>query len=76
MMRAKSPPLPPDSRHETRTRCGERKATRSMYMVRHLKSREIGKIEGREFTLPIQKNSQIQFVSPTQVPMRYLTIAA
>lgn len=41
-------------------------------------SRDLRKIEGREFTLRIQKNSQdsVRFTDETQVPMRYRTVAA
>jgi hypothetical protein len=44
----------------------------------YLKSRDLKKIEGREFTLRIQKNSQdsVRFSDETQVPMRYRTVAA
>jgi hypothetical protein len=44
----------------------------------YLKSRELKKIEGKEFTLRIQKNSQdsVRFTDETQVPMRFRTIAA
>ena len=57
----------------------ERKAAQTKSMVLYyLKSRELRKIEGREFTLRIQKNSQdsVRFPDETQVPMRYRTIAA
>jgi Siphovirus Gp157 len=44
----------------------------------YLKSRDLKKIEGREFTLRIQKNSQdsVRFIDETRVPMRFRTIAA
>jgi len=43
----------------------------------YLKSRELRKIEGREFTLRIQKNSQdsVRFTDETQVPVLYRTVA-
>ena len=67
------------SRLQERARSSERKATQTKYMVMYyLKSREIRKIEGKEFTLRIQKNSQdsVRFTDETQVPMRYRTVAA
>ena len=67
------------SRLQERARSGERKATQTKYMVMYyLKSRELKKIEGREFTLRIQKNSQdsVRFTDEAQVPMRYRTVAA
>jgi hypothetical protein len=44
----------------------------------YLKSRDLKKIEGREFTLRIQKNSQdsVRFTDETQVPLRYRTVSA
>ena len=66
-------------RLQERARSSERKATQTKYMVMYyLKSRELRKIEGREFTLRIQKNSQdsVRFIDETQVPMRYRTVAA
>jgi len=67
------------SRLQERARSSERKATQTKYMVMYyLKSRELKKIEGREFTLRIQKNSQdsVRFTDETQVPMRYRMVAA
>jgi len=67
------------SRLQERARNSERKATQTKYMVMYyLKSRELKKIEGREFTLRIQKNGQdsVRFTDETQVPMRYRTVAA
>src|SRR5215469_14227866 len=64
--------------HE-RARSSERKVTQTKYMViYYLKSRELKKIEGREFSLRIQKNSQdsVRFTDETQVPMRYRTVSA
>ena len=67
------------TRLQERARSSERKATQTKYMVMYyLKSRDLRKIEGREFTLRIQKNSQdsVRFTDETQVPMRYRTVAA
>ena len=67
------------SRLQERARSSERKATQTKYMVMYfLKSRDLRKIEGREFTLRIQKNSQdsVRFTDETQVPMRYRTVSA
>ena len=67
------------SRLQERARSSERKATQTKYMVMYyLESRELKKIEGREFTLRIHKNSQdsVRFSDETQVPMRYRTVAA
>ena len=67
------------ARLQERARSSERKATQTKYMVMYyLKSRELKKIEGREFTLRIQKNSQdsVRFTDETQVPMRYRTISS
>ena len=67
------------NRLQERARRCERKAiqTKSM-VVYYLKSRDLKKIEGREFTLRIQKNSQasVRFSDATQVPMRYRMVAA
>ena len=67
------------NRLQERARSSERKATQTKYMVMYyLKSRELRKIEGREFTLRIQKNSQdsVRFPDETQVPMLYRIVAA
>jgi hypothetical protein len=67
------------SRLQERARSCERKATQTKSMVMYyLKSRDLKKIEGREFTLRIQKNSQdsVRFIDESQVPMCYRTIAA
>jgi Gp157 protein len=66
------------NRLQERARSSERKATQTKYMVMYyLKSRDLRKIEGREFTLRIQKNSQdsVRFTDESQVPMRYRTVA-
>ena len=65
------------NRLQERARSSERKATQTKYMVMYyLKSRELRKMEGREFTLRIQKNSQdsLRFTDETQVPMLYRTV--
>ena len=67
------------NRLQERARTSERKAAQTKYMVMYyLKSRDLKKIEGREFTLRIQKNSQdsVRFTDETQVPMCYRTVAA
>jgi Siphovirus Gp157 len=67
------------SRLQERARRSERKATQTEYMVMYyIKSRKLKKIEGREFTLRIQKNGQdsVRFTDETQIPMRYRTVAA
>lgn len=66
------------SRLQERARSSERKVTQTKYMVMYyLKSRDLKKIEGREFTLRIQKNSQdsVRFNDETQVPMRCRTVS-
>jgi hypothetical protein len=67
------------TRLQERARTSDRKATQTKYMVMYyLKSRDLKKIEGREFTLRIQKNSQdsVRFTDETQVPMCYRNVAA
>ena len=67
------------NRLQERARLSERKSAQTKYMVMYyLKSRDLKKIEGREFTLRIQKNSQdsVRFTDETQVPMRYRTVSA
>lgn len=67
------------NRLQERARSSERKATQTKFMVMYyLKSRDLKKIEGREFTLRIQKNSQdsVRLIDETLVPLRYRTIAA
>lgn len=67
------------TRLQERARSSERKATQTKYMVMYyLKSRDLKKIEGREFTLRIQKNSQdsVRFTDETQVPLQYRTVSA
>jgi Siphovirus Gp157 len=60
------------SRLQDRARICDRKVIQTKNMVLYyLMSRELKKIEGREFTLRIQKNSQdsVRFTDETQVPM-------
>ena len=67
------------TRLQERARSSDRKVTQTKYMVMYyLKSRDLRKIEGREFTLRIQKNSQdsVRFTDETQVPMRYRNVSA
>jgi Siphovirus Gp157 len=67
------------SRLQERARSSERKATQTKYMVMYyLKSHDLKKIEGREFTLRIQRNSQdsVRFTDETQVPIRFRTVTA
>ena len=67
------------NRLQERARSSERKVIQTKYMVMYyLKSRDLRKIEGREFTLRIQKNSQdsVRFTDETLVPMHYRTVAA
>jgi hypothetical protein len=46
--------------------------------IGYRKRRELKKIEGREFTLRIQKNNRdsVRLTDETQVPMRYRTVSA
>jgi hypothetical protein len=65
------------NRLQERARNSERKATQTKYMVMYyLKSRDLKKIEGREFTLRIQRNSQdsVRFTDETRVPMPFRTV--
>jgi hypothetical protein len=67
------------SRLQDRAQSCDRKATQTKFMVMYyLKSRDLKKIEGREFTLRIQKNSQdsVRFTDETQVPMRFRSVEA
>jgi Siphovirus Gp157 len=60
------------ARLQDRARSCDRKVTQTKNMVLYyLMSRELKKIEGRDFTLRIQKNSQdsIRFIDESQVPM-------
>lgn len=67
------------NRLQERARSCERKAMQTKSMVLYyLKSRDLKKIEGREFTLWIQRNSQdsVRFIDETLVPIQYRTVAA
>jgi hypothetical protein len=66
-------------RLQDRARSCDRKAAQTKNMVMYyLKSRDLKKIEGREFTLRIQKNSQdsVRYTDETQVPMRFRSVDA
>jgi Siphovirus Gp157 len=59
-------------RLQDRARSCDRKVTQSKNMVMfYIQSRDLKKIEGREFTLRIQKNSQdsVRFTDESQVPI-------
>ena len=67
------------SRLQDRARSCDRKVTQTKNMVMfYLMSRELKKIEGREFTLRIQKNSQdsVRFTDESQVPMHLRKVEA
>jgi hypothetical protein len=67
------------ARLQERARSCDRKMIQTKNMVLYyLKSRDLKKIEGREFTLRIQKNSQdsVRFTDETQVPMCYRSVVA
>ena len=67
------------SRLKDRARSCDRKVTQTKNMVLYfLMSRELKKIEGREFTLRIQKNSQdsVRFIDESQVPMCFRKVEA
>jgi hypothetical protein len=67
------------ARLQDRARSSDRKIMQTTSMVLYyLKSRDLKKMEGREFTLRIQKNSQnsIRFTDESRVPMRYRTVTA
>ena len=60
------------ARLQDRARSCDRKVTQTKNMVMfYIQSRALKKIEGREFTLRIQKNSQdsVRFTDESQVPM-------
>jgi len=62
-----------------RARTAENKADRTKIMVLYyLGSRGLRKIEGREFTLRAQKNSQdsVHILNETQVPLAFLDVEA
>jgi Siphovirus Gp157 len=67
------------SRLQDRARSCDRKVTQTKNMVmHHLMSRELKNIEGREFTLRIQKNGQdsVRFTDESQVPMHLRKVEA
>ena len=67
------------SRLQDRARSCDRKVTQTKNMVMYyLISHELKKIEGREFTLRIQKNGQdsVRFTDESQVPMRLRKVEA
>src|SRR3954452_23465815 len=67
------------ARLQDRARCCDRKVTQTKNMVMYyLMSRELKKIEGREFTLRIQKNGHdsIRFTEESQVPMHLRKVEA
>jgi hypothetical protein len=62
-----------------RARTAESKADRTKIMVLYyLSSRGLRKIEGREFTLRVQKNGQhsVHILNETQVPLAFLDVEA
>ena len=66
------------ARLQDRARSSDRKITQTKSMVLYyLRSRDLKKIEGREFTLRIQRNSQdsVRYTDETQVPMKYRVVA-
>jgi hypothetical protein len=67
------------SRLQDRARTCDRRVAQTKSMVMYyLKCRELRKIEGQEFTLRIQKNSQdsVRFVDETQIPMSFRKVEA
>jgi hypothetical protein len=67
------------ARLSERARSTENKADRTKSMVLYnLASRGLRKIEGREFTLRVQKNSQdsVRILNETQVPLAFLDVEA
>ena len=67
------------SRLQDRARSCDRRVTQTKHMVLYyLMSRELKKIEGREFTLRIQKNGQdsVRFTDESQVPMHLRKVEA
>ena len=62
------------ARLQERSRAADNKIVRTKGMVLYyLKSRDLRKIEGREFTLRLQKNSQdsVRIIDETQVPLAF-----
>ncbi len=67
------------ARLQDRIRVSDRKIQQTKNMVLYyLKSRELKKIEGQEFTLRLQKNSQdsVRITDETQLPVRFRRIEA
>jgi hypothetical protein len=67
------------ARLQDRARCCDRKVTQTKNMVLfYIKSRDLKKIEGREFTLRIQRNSQdsVRFTDESQIPMHLRKVEA
>lgn len=67
------------SRFYERARSADNKAERTKSMVLYyLASRDVRKVEGREFTLRAQKNSQdsVRIIDETQVPLAFLDVEA
>lgn len=67
------------ARLQERARSCDRKAAQTKSMVMYyLKSRDLKKIEGREFTLRLQKNSQdsVRYLNESLVPMRFRSVEA
>ncbi len=65
------------ARLQERSRSADNKIVRTKGMVLYyLKSRDLRKIEGREFTLRLQKNSQdsVSIIDDTQVPLAFREI--
>jgi hypothetical protein len=62
-----------------RARATERRAAQTKSMVMYyLRSRDLRKIEGHQFTLRIQKNGQdsVRYTDESKVPMAYRTVVA
>jgi hypothetical protein len=67
------------ARLQDRARCCDHKVTQTKNMVLfYIKSRDLKKIEGREFTLRIQTNSQdsVRFTDESQIPMHLRKVEA
>ena len=67
------------ARLQDRARSCDRRMTQTKNMVMfYIQSRDLKKIEGREYTLRIQKNSQdsVRFIDESQVPMCFRKVEA
>lgn len=67
------------ARFYERARTADNKAERTKSMILYyLASRDLRKVEGREFTLRAQKNSQdsVRIIDETQVPLAFLDVEA